>query len=323
MTGDLALNNGPNESTALSVARYDFLKRGCKNETVQFLKARLNQRLPTSRRDRVELVGLGFAWPNAGLIHGFDHDLGYNPLRLDGIAKAIGAGDTIAGWDQRHFTPLFPSYRSLLADMLGLRYIATPVPIEQIDDKLKPGDLGQIGRTKEAFIYENSRAFPRVMFVPNWMLADFDALTRTGAWPTFDPTRTLLLESDPQAVADIPTGVGPTAVGNAPAGAVTIARYENTVVEIDVTAARSGFVLLNSAWHPWWRATVDGRPAEVLKANVLFRAVQVPPGTHAVRFEFEPIVGALQEITGPTSRARLAKRRKVESRPVPRVGSGS
>jgi hypothetical protein len=62
-TADLRLNNGPNESTALSVARYDFLKRNCQNETIKLLKARLKQPSPSSRRDRVELVGLGFAWP--------------------------------------------------------------------------------------------------------------------------------------------------------------------------------------------------------------------------------------------------------------------
>ena len=60
--------------------------------------------------------------------------------------------------------------------------------------------------------------------------------------------------------------------------------------------ACSGFVLLNSAWHPWWRATVDGRPAEVLKANVLFRAVIVPPGKHTVRFTFHPFAGASAEL---------------------------
>ena len=116
------------------------------------LKGLLKQPTPTSRRDRVELVGLGFDWPNLGLIHGFDHDLGYNPLRIDAVSKAVGAGDTIAGWDQRRFTPLFPSYRSLLADMLGLRYIASAVPIERVDKTLKPGDLLQIARTKDAYV---------------------------------------------------------------------------------------------------------------------------------------------------------------------------
>jgi hypothetical protein len=318
MTVDLRWNNGPNESTALSVARYDFLKRNCKNETIRLLKALVKQPIPTSRRDRVELVGLGFAWPNLGLIHGFDHDLGYNPLRLGAVSKAIGAGDTIAGWDQRRFTPLFPSYRSLLADMLGLRYIASAVPIEQVDKKLRPGDLVQIARTRDAYIYENTGALPRVMFVSGWKLADFNWLLETGAWPEFDPRTTLLLETEPPVAMS-----GPVPGSNQSQGAATIAHYENTVVEIDVTASRAGFVLLNSAWHPWWRATVDAKPTEVLKANVLFRAVQVPAGKHRVRFEFEPIVGAIAEIMRPTRQSALAVHlgRKTQLPPVGSSGS--
>jgi hypothetical protein len=316
-TGDLRLNNGPNESTALSATRYDFLKRDCQNETIRLLKARLKQPYTSARRDRVELVGLGFAWPNVGLIHGFDHDLGYNPLRIEAVSDAIGAGDTIAGWDQRHFTPLFPSYRSLLADMLSLRYIASAVPIEQVDRNLKPGDLIQIARTKDAYVYENPRALPRVMFVADWMLADFAALISTGAWPKFDPTRTVLLETEP---------VGPAlqtvSFSGAPAGVATISHYENTIVDVDVTATRAGFALLNGAWHPWWRATIDGNPAPVLKANVLFRAVQVPTGRHRVRFEFEPMAGALADITRPVAKFRLSRRQKATSR-VPPMGSGS
>jgi hypothetical protein len=306
MTLDLRVNNGPNESTALPVADFDVLKPNCSNETIRFLKAKLKQQLPSSRRDRVELVGLGFSWPNVGLVHGFDHDLGYNPLRLGPISEATGAGDNIAGWDQRRFTPLFPSYRSLLADLIGLRYIATPVPIERIDKRLKPGDLVQIARTKDAYIYENPRALPRVMFVRHWRRADFKTLMATGAWPRFDPTRTLLLEHEP------PTPDVPDAPSEVP-GVATITHFENTIIEIDAISSKPGFVLWNSAWHPWWRATVDGKPAAVLKANVLFRAVQVPAGRHHVRFEFDPFSGALAEIARAVPKPNLIGR-KAQSR---------
>ena len=79
------------------------------NETIRLLKSLLVQRPGSSRRDRVELTGLGFEWPNAAMVHGIDHVLGYNPLRLEVVTQAVGAGDTIAGPDQRNFTPLFPS----------------------------------------------------------------------------------------------------------------------------------------------------------------------------------------------------------------------
>jgi uncharacterized membrane protein YfhO len=54
--------------------------------------------------------------------------------------------------------------------------------------------------------------------------------------------------------------------------------------------------VLNDVWHPWWRARVDGAPAPLVRANVLFRAVRVPPGRHEVRIEFAPVAGAITEL---------------------------
>ena len=113
------------------------------------------------------------------------------------MAAATGARDYIAGSDQKSFAPLFPSYASPMANLLGLRFIATGVPIEEVDPRLKPGDLKLVARTSDAFIYENPRALPRVLFVGGWQRVDFDALTASGAWPHFDPTRTVLLEEAP------------------------------------------------------------------------------------------------------------------------------
>jgi hypothetical protein len=88
----------------------------------------------------------------------------------------------------------------------------------------------------------------------------------------------------------------PGAPEAATAGTARILRYHNTDVEIESDAAGGGFVVLNDVWHPWWRATVDGQPSEILKANVLFRAVLVPPGKHVVRFTFHPVSGAWAEL---------------------------
>lgn len=291
VTADLAVNNGPNESTALPVANYDILQRNCRNETIRLLKSLLSQPAGSARRDRVELVGLGFEWPNTALVHGFDHMLGYNPLRLEIVTDAIGAGDTTARPEQRNFTPLFPSYRSMLANMLGLRFIATGVPIQHIDESLGPGDLRLVARTKDGYVYENPRAMPRAVFVSKWQRADFDALVRTGQWPAFDPSQTVLLDAPAEASALPPADQTPTR----PA-LVRMTHYANTVVEIDVVSDTAGFVVLNDVWHPWWRAEVDGRAAPILKANVLFRAIPVPAGRHSVRFEFKPLSGALAEL---------------------------
>ncbi len=291
MTADLSINNGPNGSTALPVAYYDMMKPDSENETIKLLKDKLKQNPHSNLRDRIEIVGLGFEWPNISLVHGFEQILGYNPLRLEDVTKAVGAADNAADWHQRQFTPLFPSYRSLLADMLGVRYIVSGVPIDRIDKNLHPGDLRLIARTEEAFIYENQRALPRVMFATNWQPANFDELIATGNWPQFDPTQTVLLEEGPP----MPQAEVMTASAR-PSSKATIERFENTLVDVTVDADRAGFLVMNGAWHPWWRATVDGKPADILKANIMFNAVQVPAGRHTVRFEFEPITGALAEL---------------------------
>jgi len=288
MVFDLGLNNGPNESTALPPKSYEVMQQDTRNRTIALLKARLAQVTDPARRDRVELLGVGFEWPNLGMIHGFDHVLGYNPLRLREFVEATGAGDTIAGPDQRTFTPLMPSYRSTLSDLMGLRWIASSVPVEQVDKTLRPGDLRFVGMTEDGYVYENPRALPRAMFVRNWQVADFERLTETGVWPeNFNPRQTVLLEANPEQM-NAPRMTGPAQVA--------ITDYDNTRVEITVTSPDAGFVLLNDVWHRWWTVTVDGEEAEILKANVLFRAVQVPAGKHTIVFEFKPIEGAFAEL---------------------------
>ena len=152
MVADLALNNGPSESTGVPPSRFDMLQPNTQNETILLLKRVLRQQLPSNRRDRVELLAVGFEWPNAPMIHGFEQTLGYNPLRLIDVSDSIGARDY-----KRVFSPLFPSYQSLLADMLGLRYIVSSVRIGEVDLNLQPGDLPFLAHTRYRYVYETAR----------------------------------------------------------------------------------------------------------------------------------------------------------------------
>jgi hypothetical protein len=283
-TADLAYNNGPNGATALPPATYDVLRPATRNATIALLKERVKR--DDVRRDRVELAGLGFHWPNASLTHGLENTLGYNPLRLGRYSAAVGAGDHVGLPDQRRFSPLFPSYRSPLADLLGLRFIVTAVPIEQMDRTLKPGDLELVARTGDGFVYENPDAMDRVLFATEARGADFARMLADGVWPEADLRSTVLLE-----------GAAP-APGVRRPGRVRIVSYRNDEVALDVDSLDGGWVVLNDLWHPWWFADIDGQPADMLRANVLFRAVAVPAGRHTVRFTFRPLAGAWGQIFG-------------------------
>jgi hypothetical protein len=299
MALDLAWNNAPHISTALPPDRFDALRADTKDETVQLLKARLAVAAAPDRRDRVELIGIGYHWPNLSLAQGLDHVFGHNPLRLRSFQDATNIGDTVAIPSQRYFSALYPSYRSAFADLLGVRFIATGVPVEQIDTSLKPGDLDFTARTKDAYVYENPRALPRVMLLTDWRTADFEQLLQDG-WPDVDPRRTVLLKKAP--------GSFPPDAAAAEGGSARLLRYANTEVTVEVEAPAGGILLLNDVWHPWWRATIDGADTEILKANVIFRAVVCPRGRHVVRFSFHPFAGAVAEMAGKLTHAHVESR---------------
>jgi hypothetical protein len=104
-----------------------------------------------------------------------------------------------------------------------------------------------------------------------------------GGWPQVDFRETVLLENAPACE--------PRAPGASPAIA-RIVSYGTTKVEVEAEAPQGGgWVVLNDVWHPYWFAKVDGAETDILRANVLFRAVRIPEGRHSVTFSFEPLRG--------------------------------
>ncbi|MGD9784121.1 MAG: hypothetical protein AB7E80_15770 [Hyphomicrobiaceae bacterium] len=285
---DLAWSNGTGSSTALPAAHYEVLEPGTANPMIRKLQTLVTDGRSDTRRDRVELIGLGFHWPNASLTHRLENTLGYNPVRLDIYSRATGAGDVAGSAGDRRFSPLMPSYRSTMADLLGLRYVASGVPVEQIDPRLAPGDLTLVAQTPDGYIYENPRALPRVLYASSAQKADFTSMLTVG-WPQFDPSSTVLIE-----------GGSADATKRRP-GKARILAYANTEVVVEADGPDGGWLVLNDVWHPWWTVEIDGVPQPMLRANVLFRAVALAPGRHEVRFRFRPIASALGQL-----RARVA-----------------
>ncbi len=67
-----------------------------------------------------------------------------------------------------------------------------------------------------------------------------------------------------------------------------------------VDARRSALVVMSQTWIPGWSATVDGRPARLVRANGMTVGVPVTAGRHEVRLSFRPpgvAVGAIMAIS--------------------------
>jgi uncharacterized membrane protein YfhO len=93
--------------------------------------------------------------------------------------------------------------------------------------------------------------------------------------------------------------------------AVLRARLPDRLV-VDVDASAPGHVVVVEAYAAGWQATVDGAPAPVWRANVLFRAVPVPAGRHEVEMRYRPPSvwwGAVLSAIGVAAAVGLARRR--------------
>ena len=53
-------------------------------------------------------------------------------------------------------------------------------------------------------------------------------------------------------------------------------------------STQAAYLVLSDSWYPGWVAAVDGAEVPIERANLLFRAVRLPPGEHVVEFRYEP-----------------------------------
>jgi hypothetical protein len=136
-------------------------------------------------------------------------------------------------------------------------------------------------RDSDVTIYENSGAYPRAFVVPEAVLAADGpaAMARLREGP-LDPRRQVVVESAPAG------GLGPFA--GTPAVDATVVAEGTSVLDLRADAPAGGFLVLTDPYYPGWRAYVDGEETPILRADYLFRAIALPPGSHDIRFIFVP-----------------------------------
>lgn len=249
---------------------------------VDVLNEELAVRHRQGARPRVEIVNMGGPWQNLAMVRAIEATNGYNPLRIGLYDRMVSPGEMPA--QGRTFTTTFSGFDCALARALGVEYLVSGQPIEQLGQKSKPRSLELLHAGQGIWIYRFERALPRAIFHARIEVADADALGFDGK-----------LRHPPDAehaVIDDETPVRRrywiTPVSNFEGGA-RIRAWRPGRVEVDIHAPSAGVLVLHDTYYPGWVATVDGMPASILRADTLFRGVEVPPGYHRVAFEFQPL----------------------------------
>jgi hypothetical protein len=71
-------------------------------------------------------------------------------------------------------------------------------------------------------------------------------------------------------------------------GQCRLLAYANTRIEAECNARTSALAVFVEQYDEGWSATLDGQPAQLLRANLVMRAVPVAPGNHRVVLRFSP-----------------------------------
>ncbi len=145
-------------------------------------------------------------------------------------------------------------------------------------------DITTVIRPEGQFaIFEFGAALPRAKLFSAWqvMTNDDAATLERLADPAFDPQSTVLVASGLGAAPPVTLTGGQT-------GGVQITHYEPKLIRLKADATAPSVLLLNDKYDPNWKVTVDGKPEALLRCNYIMRGVQLPAGTHAVEFRFDP-----------------------------------
>jgi hypothetical protein len=154
--------------------------------------------------------------------------------------------------------------------------------------------LRTVYRDDEVQVTENLNAFPRAYVVPAGRLAPerFTPLSAMLDTP-FDPTREVMLERDETRfgggqIASMETDARTIGGGSRGPTAADPLLIEPGRAVYHANAPAGGFFVHVANYFPGWRARVDGKDADILLANGLFRAVPLPPGDHVVDLWYAP-----------------------------------
>jgi hypothetical protein len=91
------------------------------------------------------------------------------------------------------------------------------------------------------------------------------------------------------------------------AGKVLQARESANEVDLDVEAEGQALLVIAISAHKYWRATIDGQPAQILPTNMAFQSLVIPRGRHTVHLRYRnPLTVACLIVSACTVLALLA-----------------
>ncbi|MGB3548498.1 MAG: YfhO family protein [Saprospiraceae bacterium] len=154
-------------------------------------------------------------------------------------------------------------------DMLNTKYIIARGPEGAPTVQRNPGALGN------AWLVSDIRSVP-------------DANAEIAALSEVEPKQTAVIHQEFQSAV---AGLNPTGEGS-----ISLSSYAPNALVYQFDSPAEQLAVFSEIWYgpdKGWEATIDGQPADIIRANYALRAIRVPAGKHEIRMTFQPVAYAI------------------------------
>jgi len=157
---------------------------------------------------------------------------------------------------------------------------------ERINKILDPNRWTEAHRTRDALVYRNDRAMPRVWLVGSVKVVDAEEALKTITGECnieFDPRKTALIETDGKS-APLPSELSNGTVSADASAKIT--SYEPNKLTIETSADHASFLVVSEINYPGWIGLVDGKEEAIFQTDYLLKGVALPAGKHRVEMRY-------------------------------------
>jgi len=207
-------------------------------------------------------VALNNLLPNAGLMYGFEYFQDIDALGRRSYTDFLNFINGLA-----------PERRGKLLRVLNVKYVVTFHALNVKGLKLLHEFPEHYSR-----MYEVTDSVPRT-YLASHPVYDPDPISTLRRLSTdmFDPAREVVIDAPIRLERETEFR-----------GTANIELYQNDRVRITARLHEPGILVLTDAFYPGWKVYVDKHPKRILRANYLFRGVELTPGNHTVEFVYDP-----------------------------------
>lgn|GEM_PF-2715108 len=221
--------------------------------------------------------------------------------------------DPFTGWFRdlnmdppQHASELLAHRR--LFDLSGAKYFVLGEPL------VAPGLTSLM--SDPVYLYRNETALPLAYVARHY----------SDGWTSTTAAAALIRAASPQSLWSKPALIEGHTVGRGGgAGTVTWLNYGDLDWQLDVVSVGPGILMLSRLYYPGpWKATVNGRPTDILAANGALCALRLGGGSERVRMVYaDPLPGRALALEGlGLALAALGLVLAWSRRRFPRAGQG-